>query len=68
MTKNVGKNFLKCLICLSSHSHRIADLFYAQYKLVRETPRTTTAIRQETWGKTCREAKESVYLMLWYTM
>lgn len=30
MTKNIGKNFLKCLICLSSHSHRIAGLFYAQ--------------------------------------
>lgn len=26
MTKNIGKNFLKCLICFSSHSHRIANL------------------------------------------
>lgn len=26
MTKNIGKNFLKCLKCLSSHSPRIADL------------------------------------------
>lgn len=32
MTKNIGKNFLKCLICLSSHSHRIAGLFYAQIR------------------------------------
>ena len=30
MTKNIGKIFLKCLICLSSYSHRIAGLFYAQ--------------------------------------
>ena len=28
--------------------------------LVRETTRTTTVIWQETWGKICREAKESV--------
>lgn len=26
MTKNIGKNFLKCLKCLSSHSHRITNL------------------------------------------
>lgn len=26
MTKNIGKNFLKCLKCLCSHSPRIADL------------------------------------------
>lgn len=31
-----------------------------KYMLVRETTRTTAAIRQETWGKICREAKESV--------
>lgn len=28
--------------------------------LVRETTRTTTVIWQETWGKNCRKAKESV--------
>lgn len=26
MTKNIGKNFLKNLICFSSHSHRITNL------------------------------------------
>lgn len=26
MTKNIGKNFLKCLICFSSHSQRITNL------------------------------------------
>lgn len=31
-----------------------------KYMLVRETTRTTTVIWQETWGKICREAKESV--------
>ena len=31
-----------------------------KYMLVRETTRTTTVILQETWGKNCREAKESV--------
>ena len=52
----------KCLICLSHLHPELLIYSMVKYMLVRETTRTTAAIRQETWGKICREAKESVYL------